>query len=356
MKLKSLLIICFSVVMLGLSIHADAQRNKYKRRKQTSRKVSRYSGSSRGSGRFQPYYYVGASINAGNYFGDLAPVSRTGSTDISFTSPGFGIYAGYKFHHSLALRASANWVRVRGDDFSADPNVEESLARYARNLSFRNDIKEFQVGLEIYLLPNYGGPSKRLPLNAYIFLGAAVFQHEPMGQVPNADYQADQSGAIPVVNQGEWVKLRPLQTEGVSYKNIDFSIPLSIGAQMRLPGTQLNAGIEFGIRYMFTDYIDDVSSNYVDLATLEATGGQLARVMSDRSAEPTAANGSDARDLSNLLLNNTASHGYFASAYIGSGSEGSVRGNPDNNDFIIMTQLKLTYIIGGVVRRRAKYR
>lgn len=357
MKLKSLLIVCLSIAMLGLADHAEAQRrNKYKRRKQSSKKLSRYSTKYRGSGRFQPYWYFGASINAGNYFGDLAPVSRTGSTDISFTRPGFGINAGYKFHHSLALRASANWVRVSGNDFSSDPNVEESLARYARNLSFRNDIKEFQLGLEVYLLPNHGGPSKRLPLNAYLFLGAAVFQHEPMGQVPNADYQADQTGSVQLSNGGDWVKLRPLETEGVSYNNIDFSIPLSIGAQMRLPGTQLNAGIEFGIRYMFTDYIDDVSTNYVDLATLEANGGQLARIMSDRSAEPFASNGQDARVLSGLGINNSNSHGYFASGYIGGGTDGVIRGNPDNNDFIIMTQLKLTYIMGGVVRKRAKYR
>ena len=355
MKLKSLLIVCLSIAMLGLADHADAQRNKYKKRRQTSRKVSRYSGNSRGSARFQPYWYAGAAINAGNYFGDLAPTTNVGSTDISFTSPGFGLYGGYKFHHSLALRAGLNWVRVRGDDFSADPNDESGLQRYARNLSFRNDIKELQVGIEVYLLPNYGGPSRRLPLNAYLFVGAAIFQHEPMGQVPDADYQADQSGAVPVESAGEWVKLRPLQTEGVSYNNIEFSIPISVGAQMRIPGTQLNAGIEFGIRYMFTDYIDDVSTNYVDLATLEANGGQLARIMSDRSSVPVSNDG-DLRDLSGLSINDGQPHGYFTSGLIGAGSDGAVRGNPDNNDFIFMTQLKLTYIIGGVVRKRAKYR
>lgn len=361
MKLKSLLIVCLSIAMLGLADHAEAQRrNKYKRRK-SSKKISRYSGSSRGSGRFQPYWYGGAAINAGNYFGDLAPVSRTASTDVSFTRPGFGVYGGYKFHHSLALRGGLNWYRVFGDDFSADPATEGNLARYARNLSFRNDIKEFQLGLEIYLLPNYGGPSRRLPLNAYIFLGAAIFHHEPMGLVPDADYQVDPTGGTPVTNAGEWVKLRPLGTEGQNlgitpkYNNIDFSIPISVGAQMRIPGTQLNAGVEFGIRYLFTDYIDDVSTNYVDLVALEANDGQLARVMSDRSTVPVSSTG-DSRDLSGLQINSAQSHGFYSSGYIGAGSDGTIRGNPDNNDFVIVTQIKLTYIIGGVVRRRAKYR
>lgn len=359
MKLKSLLIILFSIAMLGLADHADAQRrNKYKKRRKTNRKVSRYSGSSRSSGRFEPFLFVGAAVNAGNYFGDLAPVAKAASTDISFTRPGFGVYAGYKFHHSMAVRAGINWIRVSGDDFSADPASESDLPRYARNLSFRNDIKEFQLGLEIYLLPNYGGPNGRNPFNAYLFFGGTVFHHEPMGKVPEADYQTDQTGATAAPNAGEWVKLRELGTEGQnqglgeSYGNISFSVPVTVGAQMRIPGTQLNAGIEFGIRYMFTDFIDDVSGNYVDLSNFT---DPLARIMSDRSSEPTSFKG-EGRDVTGLLINNNQSHGYYASGYIGGGSNDAIRGNPDDNDMIFVTQLKLTYIIGGVTRQRAKYR
>ena len=288
MKLKSLIIIGLSVAMLGLASDAEAQRNKYKKRRSTNRKISRYSGGGYGTGRFAPYLYAGATINAGNYFGDLAPVSKKASTDVSFTRPGFGLYAGYKFHHSLAVRAGLNWVRVYGDDFSADPNSEGDLPRYARNLSFRNDIKEFQVGVEVYLLPNYGGPKNRLPINAYLFVGAAIFHHEPMGKVPEFDYQMDQTGAEAAPSAGEWVKLRTLKTEGRSYKNIEFSIPISVGAQMRIPGTNLNAGLEFGIRYLFTDYIDDVSANYVDLTNFD---DPLARIMSDRSSELVSSQG-----------------------------------------------------------------
>lgn len=359
MKLRNLLVVILSVALLGMADHADAQRkSKYKKRRQTNRKVSHYKGGTRGYGRFEPYIYAGAALNAGNYFGDLAPVAKAASTDISFTRPGFGLYAGYKFHHSMAVRAGLNWVRVTGDDFAADPNSESDLPRYARNLSFRNDIKEFQLGLEIYLLPNYGGPNQRLPINAYLFFGAAVFHHEPMGKAPEADYQSDITGATAAPNAGEWVKLRPLGTEGQNlgivepYKNIGISIPVSIGAQMRLPGTQLNAGLEFGIRYLFTDYIDDVSSNYVDLTNFT---DPLARIMSDRSAEAVSSKG-DARNTTGLQINNSQSHGYYASGYIGGGSDGAKRGNPDDNDMIFVTQLKLTYIIGGTTRQRAKYR
>lgn len=352
MKLKSLLIILLSVFTLCISVDADAQSNKYKKRKQNNKKLARYKGIRYSAGRFQPHFFLGASINAGNYFGDLAPVSKKLSTDISFTRPGFGFYGGYKFHHSLAVRGGINWVRVYGDDASTDPSVSENIGRYARNLSFRNDIKEFQLGLEVYLFPNYGGPNQRLPFNGYLFLGGAVFHHEPMGLVPDFDFQAEGLNATTAVPQaGEWVKLRPLETEGVSYKSISFSIPISVGATMRIPGTPLNAGIEFGVRYLFTDYIDDVSTNYVDLSGFS---DPLGRIMSDRSAVPVDSNG-DARDLTGLGISQL-SNGFYSSGASGAGLEGTQRGNPDGDDFIFMTQLKLTYVMGGVIKRRAKYR
>ena len=361
MRFKSLLVIILSIAMLGLADNAEAQRrNKYKARRKTNRKVSHYKGGARGYGRFEPYYFVGANINAANYFGDLAPVNKAASTDISFTRPGFGFFGGYKFHHSMAITAGLNWFRVFGDDFASDPSGEASFARYARNLSFRNDIKEFRVGLQIYLLPNYGGPGQRLPFNAYLSVGASVFHHEPMGKVPDADYQTAIDGSAPAPSAGEWVKLRPLGTEGQNlgivepYKSIEFAVPVAVGAQMRLPGTKLTAGLELGFRYLFTDYIDDVSSNYVGL---DQFTDDLARIMSDRGTVPVSSKG-ESRNMTNLRLvsNDFNGQNYFIEGTVGTGIDGSKRGNPDDNDMIFVTQLKVSYVLGGTTRKRAKYR
>ena len=296
-------------------------------------------------------------MNAGNYFGDLAPVAKAASTDISFTRPGFGFQAGFKFQHSLTLRAGLNWVRVSADDYSSDPTTEEGIPRYARNLSFRNDIKEFQLGVEISLLPNHGGMNQRLPINAYLFLGGAVFLHDPMGQVPDFDYQSDQSGATAAPQAGEWVKLRPLGTEGQNlgivepYSNVEFSIPVAVGATVRIPGTNFNAGLEFGIRYLFTDYIDDVSTNYVGL---DQFTDDVARILSDRSSEPTNFQG-EARDLSGISIVEL-SDGFSRSGFIGGGVDGARRGNSGDNDMIFITQLKLSYLFSSSPRRSAKFR
>jgi len=351
MKMRSLIIIVLSILMLGIADNADAQRsNKYKKRRQTNKKISNYKGGSRGYGRFRPYMFIGAQINAGNYFGDLAPVNKSASTDVSFTRPGIGFHGGYKFHHSAAIRAEFNFVRVSADDFSSDPTDESSFPRYNRNLSFRNDIKELQIGVEISLLPNYGGVDQRLPLNAYLFVGGAVFLHEPQGKVPDFDYQTDQTGGTPAPQAGEWVKLRPLQTEGQDYNNLEFSIPIAIGATMRLPGTNLNASLEFGFRYLFTDYIDDVSTTYVGL---DQFTDPVARILSDRSAEATSFKG-EARDLSTLSINQT--NGFFHDGNNGAGLQGSVRGNPDNNDMMFVTQLKVRYFLSTAPKRSAKFR
>lgn len=361
MKLKSLLVIILSIAMLGLADNAEAQRrNKYKKRRKTNRKVSHYKGGARGYGRFEPYLFIGANVNAGNYFGDLAPVNKAASTDISFTRPGFGFFAGYKFHHSVAITAGLNWVRVFGDDFASDPGGEDSFPRFARNLSFRNDIKEFRLGVQIFLLPNYGGPSQRLPFNAYLSLGAAIFHHEPMGKVPDADYQSAADGSVAAPSAGEWVKLRPLGTEGQNlgvveaYKSFELALPIAVGAQMRIPNTKLTAGLELGFRYLFTDYIDDVSTNYVGL---DQFTDPLARIMSDRSTVPASSKG-ESRDLSSLRVIPVDFNGttYNIEGNLGSGIDGSIRGNPDDNDMIFITQIKVSYVLGGTTRKRAKYR
>ncbi len=355
MKFRRHILFALTILILGFANESDAQikRNKYQKRKISNKKVSKYKGSIRGYGRFRPYYFIGFNINAANYFGDLAPVNKAASTDVTFTRPGFGFHGGYKLNHSIAVRGGLNWYRVFGDDFSSDPSIEADAPRYARNLSFRNDIMEFHAGVEIYLFPNYGSIQRRLAFNGYLFVGGAVFLHEPKALVPDFDYQTEGINATTAAPQaGEWVKLRPLQTEGVSYSNIGLSIPISIGATFALPRSKFNAGIEFGVRFSFTDYIDDVSTQYKGLDSFE---DPLARILSDRSAVPVSSTG-EIRDLDFLNIQQGQDGFYRESGVgVGSGLEGSVRGNPANNDLIFVSQIKITYLIDKI-NRGSKFR
>jgi hypothetical protein len=357
MQLKRILVIALTLFFLVAVEDAEAQRrSKYQKRRSKNKAISRYRGGS-GWGRFTRYSYVGFNVNAMNYFGDLAPVNKAASTDISFTRPGFGVEYGYQFHHSMALRAAFNYGRLVGDDFSADPGDSEAVNRYARNLSFRNDIKELSVGLMIYLLPNYGGPQSRPILNGYLFVGGAVFHSEPRGKVPDADYQSDPNGGVALpqgVSGGEWVKLRELQTEGQEYGPFQIAIPVSIGGELYL-NNRMSIGMEFGIRKLFFDYLDDVSSEYQDLDSFD---DPLARIMSDRSLEPKSGFTDENRTLPYPAVLTTYESGesYWRTGALGSGLDGSIRGNPDDNDLYVVTQLKFKYILNPSRRGRAKYR
>ncbi len=348
---KKYITFVFAALLLFAGNQLLAQ-NKYKKQRSKNKTISRYRGRV-AVGRFRPYYFVGGSVNALNYFGDLAPVNKAASTDISFTRPGLGIFAGYKFHHSMAVRASFLYGRISGDDFSADPNSEGDAPRYYRNLSFRNDIKELSAGLQVFLFPNYGGPNGRPPLNGFLYLGVAAIHHEPKGLVPGADYQSDPSGGIPAPSSDEWVKLRPLETEGEQYSSLQIAIPLTIGADIYL-NNNLSAGIEFGIRKLFFDYIDDVSGTY---RSLDSFDDPLARIMSDRSAEPNAVLSGDPRNVGTLITaRDFGGTTYSSIGTIGAGQDGAVRGNPDSNDLYFVTQLKITYLLQPVSGRRAKFR
>ena len=368
MRLRRLIPILLAIIFIVVSEDADAQRkSKYGKRKAKNKLVSNYRGGRASVSRFRPYYYGGVTANALNYFGDLAPVNKAASTDISFTRPGFGLFYGYKFHHSLAVRAAFNYGRLFGDDFGADPTIEKDAARYYRNLSFRNDIKEFSIGLEVYLLPNYGGPQSRPPLNAYIFFGAAVFHGEPRGLVPELEFQTDVNNGTSVDQDGEWVKLRELGTEGQNfgegetYGAFNFALPVAFGAELYL-NSHMSIGIEFGFRKLFFDHLDDVSGSYADL---DGFTDPLGRILSDRSLEPVSGGlNPEARSIptSHPYFNTyTSGQSYWVSGHIGSGvseySDGtkSIRGNPNDDDMYFMTQIRFTYILGSS-GGRAKFR
>lgn len=364
MRIKIFVSLFLLVLFLGSALDSDAQRRGkyYRRKKSKSKAISSYRGGSIG-GRFKPYNFVSFNVNALNYYGDLAPASSAASTDVSFTRPGFGGEFGRKFTPYTAFRVGFNYGRIKGDDISSDPNDEESRPRYLRNLSFRNDIKELHAGIEFYLLPNYGGPNVRQKINAYLFVGAAIFHHNPKGLVPEYDYTTGGTEKAP--HAGEWVSLRKLGTEGQyidgvgvdkPYNSIQFSIPVALGVTMRLPN-RFEVGLEFGYRYLFTDYIDDVSGHYVGF---DKFTNPLARIMSDRSAEPVAAwSGTSRADVavSGWDANGDGTLDYYSSTDLGGGrAEGSRRGHSGDKDMIFMTTLKLRMILNKSTGKVAKFR
>jgi hypothetical protein len=103
---------------------------------------------------------------------------------------------------------------------------------------------------------------------------------------------------------------------------------------------------ELSFRYLFTDYIDDVSGNYVDLDVFG--NNELAKTMSYRGNET---------DFADQAIPMTGRNGGTYNLLPGYGAEhvDNLRGNSGDRDIFMVTSFRLTYILGKTFHR-AKFR
>jgi len=348
-------LVAFLLVFTILDSTAQIRRKAIKR---NNKKMGAFKGIAHKFPKVNKYNFLEFGISSMNYFGDIAPSSSFAATDISSTRPSFSILFGHRFGPRYTVRAGLSWGTLRGNDFNADESDNDDVYRYVRNLSFRNRIAAFSVTAMFDLYENQSTYLNRVPWTPYVFAGAAIIHHNPQAQVPEVDVHNNNQ---PFENAGDWVNLKEYGTEGQNtsspqgntYGNIQFSIPFGIGVRVKL-NTALDFSFEIGARYLFFDYIDDVSGGYVDLGLFS---DPLARALSDRSQEQNAING-DPRDL--VRINEVTSPNTYVGAdgntytvFNGFGSEDqlNIRGNKNNNDFYTVTSFKIAYILNGSFRK-----
>ncbi|MEP3388078.1 MAG: hypothetical protein ABJO02_07820 [Reichenbachiella sp.] len=357
--MRKKLLISFTLLLLAVCVtDSFGQKRRYGYNKSRNKKYSNYSGgrtSYRGVGNTN-YWTVGASLNVLNYYGDLSPEVKRFSTNYGETKFGFGITGSRMVYPGIFLRAGYNFGTIEGDDFN---NGDESsgdaskYGRYLRNLHFKNNIHELSVGFEADMIPNNGGVRGRFPINPYMFVGVAVIAHNPKAKAPDFD----QAGNA-IAEAGEWVDLRDLGTEGQNidsigadpYGKFAFVIPVGLGVKVKLHHN-FDLNFEIGFRKTFTDYLDDVSGGYVDLATFG--DDNLARAMSERGAEATHVISGATRSL------NPGDTGTTGPYTHGSGYDprsDHSRGGPGQDDFYITTQIRLVYIFDQKGATRGKFR
>lgn len=218
-----------------------------------------------------------------NVLSDLGGLDRIG-TDYSFAdleTSQFSLSAQagyrYRFHKNWAYKGGLAWVRVKGSD-----QLTQEAYRNYRNLHFRTDIFELYNGVEWGFSRDRVG--KRYSFKGlkgfknsssywYVGAGVGVFWFNPKAQYG-----------------GGWVALQPLGTEGQvaadtlkKYSRISVSIPLTAGCRFLL-GKKITLGLEIGFRKIFTDYIDDVSTDYYDNDLIRQAGGDKAAQLADPSS------------------------------------------------------------------------
>lgn len=260
----------------------------------------------------------GLYLGGSNYWGDL---TRDFQPLWSKTKVAGGLLCRYNVSPYVTFKGSALYGQIQG----SDKNYGYDSYRTRRNLSFKSDIVEFSAQLEWNIL-GYENTRTSYGWSPYLFGGVSVFRFNPKAQF---NYIAGLHDPSLQSQSGEWIELQPLGTEGQEttkfndkrrYSLTQISIPLGFGSKWQLDD-HWAIGVEFGVRKTFTDYLDDVSSIYVDDQIVGGASGPMAVALKDRSAE----------------LPNEVKF-----------DNNDPRGNPKTKDWYLISGLTLTYrILGG---------
>lgn len=211
---------------------------------------------------FPQNHELGVSGGVSYYLGDLNSI-----THFKKVYPAFGVLYKRNLDYHFSLRTMALYGRVGADDLKSRNGYQ-----HTRNLRFVSPVAEAAATLEFNFFAFEPGNAKRFFITPYIFLGAGAFYMNPQT-----------SYNLSVVN------LRQLGTEGQNipdyrrpYRPIQPMFPFGIGLKYN-PFKGVSITAEWGMRLTLTDYLDDVSTVYVDPALLSQYSGKVAVELADRS-------------------------------------------------------------------------
>jgi hypothetical protein len=211
---------------------------------------------------------LGLGLGPSFFLGDLGGTRGVGKTFVKdvnfpFTKLMKGLYINVYPAEWLGFRAAINLGRLEGDDNAIKTTGKDELERKKRNLLFKSSLFEAYGALEFYptvFFESYEGLYHKL--RPYGVIGYGMFHMNPKGiyKAPNGDET--------------WVELRPLRTEGQGmtefpdrkpYSLWQQEIPMGFGFKYYLK-ENMYLGLEILHRKTFTDYMDDVSTKYINPA------------------------------------------------------------------------------------------
>lgn len=268
-------------------------------------------------------------MGASNFLGDLGGKDKVGTNDfqdLEVTEFNLSAFLGFRhaFHKNLYGRVNLAYGRVSGDD-----KLTQEPFRQNRNLNFKSEIFELDLMAEFWVRigskkghqynlkrqNSEGSPWHVRGSYLTVFGGLGFFHFNPKTNL-----------------NGSWVNLAPLATEGQGlpdgpnpYNLWQLNIPVGFSYMVRLH-RQWSFGFEATYRYTFTDYIDDVSTDYYNPQDIELYQGER--------------NGEIAAYLSNPSLG-PANGGL--PTYVT--SPGQQRGDKEDNDGYFFAMIKVDYLI-----------
>lgn len=231
-------------------------------------------------------FEVGASLSVMNSLTDIGGNKGIGKKfvkdlNLGKTSIGGGIFINAMYKNAVGLRLEGTFGKLSSDDAVLAGVTDIAKERYNRNVNFRTKITEFSLMAEIHpllIFINYENRESDPPrLSPYLLGGVGFYSFNPQANL-----------------NGKWVDLQPLSTEGQGFKEYpdrpvyklqQLNIPVGLGLKYEL-SPLINVRGEYVYRVLNTDYLDDVSKDYIDPAVYSQyfTGTKLANAiaLSDR--------------------------------------------------------------------------
>lgn len=270
---------------------------------------------------------VGINVGPSFFLGDLGGNRGTGQrfikdVNLSMTKIMKGAFVTVYPNEWLGIRGAIQYGKLEGNDAVIDTKGRQELYRKQRNLDFRTNLLEGYVAAEVFplslIFKNTGYDPRVLP---YGVIGVGMYHYNPQGSL------TDGNGVK------TWYDLKPLHLEGQGFdeypdrKEYDLTqinIPMGVGVKY-LINEKVNISFELLLRKSFNDYVDDVSTTYIDPALydkyLSPQDALIARQISDK-VDP---------------IVNPAMTRY---------APGEKRGNPNQNDSWFTTFIKFGVKLG----------
>jgi hypothetical protein len=209
---------------------------------------------------------LGIGIGPMFFLGDLGGSKGVGKTfvkdlDFPLTKISKGFYINVYPSEWFGFRVAGNVGYIEGNDAEAPDKGGAERFRLQRNLKFKSNVQEAYAALEFYPTVWFEQTEGLLhKLRPYGVVGAGVFHFNPKGEYKDAS------------GNTKWVELKPLKLEGQGmaeyperseYPLTQMNVLMGGGFKYYLT-EKLYVGFEILHRKTFTDYVDDVSTKYID--------------------------------------------------------------------------------------------
>lgn len=195
-----------------------------------------------------------------NYNGELQAKRITANQSNAV----FGIGASLDVTSKISLRTEYSFTKLGADD--------KNGKYFTRNLNFKTNIHEGNLLLEYNLWD-----LEERKFTPYGFAGVGVYSFNP--------YTFNSiNRKVFLVGLGTEGQGLPEYPDRKIYKTTQLNIPMGGGIKYAV-SDDVHIGFEYGLRVLFTDYLDDVSTTYADENILLNRRGPLAVALAYRGDE-----------------------------------------------------------------------